>query len=93
MSVVVITGASAGVGRATAIQFARHGWCMGLIARGEPGLDAAKADAESLGAQALATVYTLLQCLLGLQPFAPFKMLFVDPHLPTWLPEITLQGS
>jgi hypothetical protein len=38
------------------------------------------------------TVYTLLQCLLGLKPFAPFKMLFVDPHLPAWLPEITIAG-
>jgi glycogen debranching enzyme len=36
------------------------------------------------------TVYTLLQAMLGLQPFAPLKMLFVDPYLPPWLPEITL---
>jgi len=37
------------------------------------------------------TVFTLLQAMLGLQPFAPFRMLFVDPHLPPWLPEITLR--
>ncbi|HEY0646781.1 glycogen debranching N-terminal domain-containing protein [Phenylobacterium sp.] len=36
------------------------------------------------------TVYTLLQAMLGLQPFAPFRLLFVDPHLPPWLPEITV---
>ena len=38
------------------------------------------------------TVFTLLQGLLGLQPFAPFRMLFVDPFLPQWLPDITLRG-
>lgn len=29
--------------------------------------------------------------MLGLQPFAPLKMLFIDPHLPEWLPQITLR--
>ena len=29
--------------------------------------------------------------MLGLQPFAPLNMLFIDPHLPDWLPEITLR--
>ena len=29
--------------------------------------------------------------MLGLQPFAPLRMLFVDPQLPPWLPEITLR--
>jgi NADP-dependent 3-hydroxy acid dehydrogenase YdfG len=33
MSVVVITGAGAGVGRATARAFAEHGYDVGLIAR------------------------------------------------------------
>jgi len=37
-------------------------------------------------------VFTLLQSLLGLYPYAPLKMLLVDPHLPEWLPEITLRG-
>jgi glycogen debranching enzyme len=36
------------------------------------------------------TVYTLLQALLGLQPYAPLRMLFIDPFLPDWLPEITI---
>lgn len=48
--------------------------------------------ANSPQAWSATTVYTLLQCLPGLQPFAPFKMLFVDPHLPAWLPEITIAG-
>jgi NAD(P)-dependent dehydrogenase (short-subunit alcohol dehydrogenase family) len=52
--VVVITGASAGVGRATALAFARGGAAIGLVARGHDGLAAARRDVESLGGQALA---------------------------------------
>jgi short-subunit dehydrogenase len=36
--VVVITGGSSGIGRCTAGLFARRGWTVGLIARGEAGL-------------------------------------------------------
>jgi NAD(P)-dependent dehydrogenase (short-subunit alcohol dehydrogenase family) len=50
---VVITGASAGVGRAAAREFARHGASIGLIARGEDGLEAARRDVEELGGKAL----------------------------------------
>lgn len=51
--VVVITGASAGVGRATAREFARRGAQIGLVARGRDGLLAAQQEVESLGGQAL----------------------------------------
>lgn len=51
--VVVITGASAGVGRATAQAFAREGAKIGLLARGVAGLEAAKRDVEQLGGTAL----------------------------------------
>jgi NAD(P)-dependent dehydrogenase (short-subunit alcohol dehydrogenase family) len=51
--VVVITGASAGVGRATAQAFGRRGARVGLLARGRDGLEGAKAEAESAGAKAL----------------------------------------
>jgi len=51
--VVVITGASAGVGRATARAFARRGARLGLIARNEERLEAAKAEVEELGGEAL----------------------------------------
>jgi len=51
---VVITGASAGVGRATAAAFARQGASIGLIARGRAGLDGARREVESLGGRAVA---------------------------------------
>jgi NAD(P)-dependent dehydrogenase (short-subunit alcohol dehydrogenase family) len=46
-AVVVITGASAGLGRATAREFGRHGAKVGLIARGIDGLEAAKREIAS----------------------------------------------
>jgi NAD(P)-dependent dehydrogenase (short-subunit alcohol dehydrogenase family) len=51
--VVVITGASAGVGRATVRRFARDGARIGLVARGRDGLSEARREAEDLGATAL----------------------------------------
>lgn len=51
--VVVITGASAGVGRATARLFAEHGARLALLARGEAGLGAARQDLQNLGGDAL----------------------------------------
>jgi NAD(P)-dependent dehydrogenase (short-subunit alcohol dehydrogenase family) len=50
----VITGASGGVGRATAREFARRGDRVALLARGQAGLDSAAADVRALGGQALA---------------------------------------
>jgi hypothetical protein len=35
-------------------------------------------------------VFSFVQALLGLFPAVPLKTLIVDPHLPPWLPEITL---
>src|SRR4051794_38750293 len=55
-SVVVIAGASAGVGRATARAFARPGARLGLIARGRAGLEAAAAEVRAAGAEALVLV-------------------------------------
>lgn len=51
--VVVITGASAGIGRATARRFARDGARIGLLARGTEGLEGARRDVEILGGEAL----------------------------------------
>ncbi|SOE00441.1 SDR family oxidoreductase [Caenispirillum bisanense] len=52
--VVVITGGSAGVGRATAELFAEEGWDVALLARGEDRLEDACDAIEALGARALA---------------------------------------
>jgi short-subunit dehydrogenase len=51
--VVVITGASAGVGRATVREFAHHGASIGLIARGRDGLEGARREVEAAGCKAL----------------------------------------
>lgn len=50
---VVITGASAGVGRATVRKFARHGARIGLLARGIDGLKAAQREVQKYGSEAL----------------------------------------
>jgi NAD(P)-dependent dehydrogenase (short-subunit alcohol dehydrogenase family) len=52
--IVVITGASGGIGRAAVREFAKHGATLALLARGEEGLDAARREAEDLGARAIA---------------------------------------
>jgi NAD(P)-dependent dehydrogenase (short-subunit alcohol dehydrogenase family) len=54
--VVVITGASAGVGRATARAFAARGARIGLIARNAEALEAAKSEVEARGGQAVVAV-------------------------------------
>lgn len=51
--VVVVTGASAGVGRAVVRRFAAEGARVGLIARGIEGLQGARSDVDKLGGQAL----------------------------------------
>jgi len=51
--VVVITGASSGVGRASARAFADHGAAVALLARGRDALEGARQEVESRGARAL----------------------------------------
>lgn len=51
--VVVITGASAGVGRATVREFARQGADVALIARGNDGLEGARQEVEREGGRAI----------------------------------------
>jgi NAD(P)-dependent dehydrogenase (short-subunit alcohol dehydrogenase family) len=53
---VVITGASAGVGRAVAVEFARQGWSVALLARGQERLAGAAREARAFGVEALPIV-------------------------------------
>ncbi len=50
---VAVTGASAGIGRATALAFARRGCRVALLARGPEGLEAAAREVDAAGGQAL----------------------------------------
>ncbi|MGE0468316.1 MAG: SDR family oxidoreductase [Nitrospira sp.] len=52
--VVVVTGASAGIGRAIAREFGVHGASVVLLARSRDGLEGARQDVEHLGGRALA---------------------------------------
>src|SRR5438270_10743154 len=63
--VIVITGASAGVGRATAREFAKRGAWIGLIARGTDGLEAARREVEAAGGRALALAVDLAGAAQG----------------------------
>src|SRR5947209_3465976 len=35
--------------------------------------------------------FTVMQALLGIYPYAPLSVLFLDPWLPEWLPEFTVE--
>lgn len=56
MRVIAITGASAGIGRATAVRLARDGAAVAICARRKPALDAAAAEIVAAGGHALAMV-------------------------------------
>lgn len=51
--VAVVTGGTAGVGRATVRELASAGWDVAVLARGQAGLDGAAADVESCGRRSL----------------------------------------
>ena len=59
--------------------------------------DASNFPVQYLGANvpqgwAAGSIFTLLQTILGIQPDAPNGVLYVDPLLPPWLPDVTLRG-
>ena len=58
--------------------------------------DAGNFPVQYLGANvpqawAAGSVFSLLQAMLGFQPDAPAGVLTLDPHLPDWLPDLTLR--
>ncbi|NUQ16840.1 MAG: SDR family oxidoreductase [Sphingomonas sp.] len=52
--IVVVTGGTAGIGRATVREFARNGYDVAILARGKDGLEAAKKEVEEHGRRGLA---------------------------------------
>jgi NADP-dependent 3-hydroxy acid dehydrogenase YdfG len=54
--IVVITGASAGIGRATALEFAKRGWDVAILARNLPRLEAVAEEIRRHGVRALPVV-------------------------------------
>lgn len=49
-------------------------------------------EADSPQAWSASVPFLVLQALLGLYPYAPLKVLLVDPWLPEWLPEVRLEN-
>ena len=49
-------------------------------------------QSNALQAWSASAVLALLQAMLGLYAYAPVHVLLVDPHLPEWLPSVTLQN-
>ena len=51
--IAVITGGTAGIGRATVRKFAKQGYDVAILARGKDGLEAAKREVEEMGRRAV----------------------------------------
>jgi glycogen debranching enzyme len=66
--------------------------CVGGYARSEFPHPGAYPRANAPQAWNQSALPLLLQTILGLQPVAPLHLLAIDPMLPDWLPEVTLEG-
>jgi glycogen debranching enzyme len=60
------------------------------IARSESAFPVQYLGANVPQAWAAGSAFALLQAILGIQPDAPRNVLYVDPRLPRWLPDVTL---
>jgi glycogen debranching enzyme len=49
-------------------------------------------NANSPQAWSASALWCLVQSMLGLYPYAPLNLLLVDPHLPAWLPDISISN-
>src|SRR5207249_1963739 len=49
-------------------------------------------NANSPQAWSASVAWCLLQSLLGVYPYAPLKILLVDPYLPVWLPDLVVRN-
>ncbi len=58
---------------------------------GEHPFPALYPQANSPQAWSASAVFCFVQALIGLYPYAPLNMLLLDPHLPAWLPDLTLE--
>lgn len=56
------------------------------------GIPALYPHADSPQAWSASGVWCMLQALLGIFPYAPLRALFVDPHLPEWLPDLEVRN-
>jgi len=66
--------------------------CVGGFSRGEYATPGAYPRANTPQLWNASAFPLLIQTLLGLQPIAPVDTLVIDPSLPTWLPEVILDG-
>jgi glycogen debranching enzyme len=65
--------------------------CIGGYPRGESSVPGAYPRANTPQLWNASAFPLLIHSLLGFQPVAPLETLFVDPVLPTWLPELIVQ--
>lgn len=49
--------------------------------------------ADSPQAWSASAVFAIIRALLGFYPYAPANALIIDPHLPEWLPELTIENA
>ena len=66
--------------------------CIGGYERSSAGHPGAFPMANQLQTWNAAAFGLFTHVLLGLQPLAPLRILFMDPHLPEWLPELTVEN-